>query len=60
MKQHRMQHFFPRDIITITTSMAVEDPPANNDNSFNASPGNTNRTFGHSNLSVLKQNTPQS
>jgi len=60
MKQHGMQHFFPRDIITITTSMAVEDLPANNDNNFNASPGNTNRNFGHSNLSTLKQNVPHS
>jgi hypothetical protein len=40
--------------------MAIEDPPASNDNKFNASPGNTNKTFGHSNLSALKKNTPQS
>ena len=55
-----MQHFFPWDIITKTTSMAVEDLPANNDNYVNASPGNTNKTFGHSNLPALKQNNPQS
>ena len=52
--------FSPRNIITITTSMAIEDPLANNDNNINASPGNTNRTFGHSNLLVLEQNTPES
>jgi len=53
-----MEHFFPRDTITITTSMAIEDPPASNDNNVNASPGNSNKTIGHSNLSALKQNTP--
>jgi len=51
-----MEHFFPRDIITITTSMAIEDPPASNDNNVNASPGNTNKIFGHSNLSTLMEN----
>jgi len=60
MKQCRMQHFFPMDIIKITTNMAIEDPPASNDNKVNVSPGNTNRTFGHSNLSTLKQNAPHS
>jgi hypothetical protein len=60
MRQCRMEHFFPRDIITITTSMVVEDQPASNDNKVNATPGNTNRTFGQSNLSMLKQNTPYS
>jgi hypothetical protein len=47
-----MEHFFPRDKITITTSMVVEDQPASNDNKFNASPGNTkkllaNQTYQH-------------
>jgi hypothetical protein len=55
-----MQHFIPRDKITITTSMAIEDPSANNDKNVNASPGNNNKTFGYSNLSMLKQNAPQS
>jgi len=50
-----MEHFFPRDIITITTSMAIEDMPGSNDNNVNASPGNTNKTFDHSNSSTLKQ-----
>jgi hypothetical protein len=40
-----MGHFFPRDIITITTNMAIEDLPASNDNNVNASPGNSNKTF---------------
>jgi len=53
-----MEHFFPRHTITISTSMAVVDPPASNDKKVNASPGNSNKTFGHSNLSALKQNTP--
>jgi hypothetical protein len=48
-----MEHFPPRDIITTTTSKAVEDPQASNDNNINTSPGNTNKTFGHSNLSTL-------
>jgi len=47
-----MEYFFPRDIIKITTSMAIEDPQASNDNKVNASPGKSNKTFGHSNLSA--------
>jgi hypothetical protein len=38
-----MEHFLPRDIIAITTSMVFEDPPASNDNKLNASPGNTKK-----------------
>jgi hypothetical protein len=55
-----MEHFFPGDIITITTSMATEDLPASNNNKIHARPRNSNQTFGHPNLSVLKQNTSQS
>jgi len=54
-----MEHYFPRHKITITTIMAIENLPASNDNKVNASPGNSNKTFGHSNLSAFKQNTPQ-
>jgi len=55
-----MEHCFPRHIITITTSMAIEEFPASNDKNVNAIPWNTNKTFGDPNLSMLKQNTPYS
>jgi hypothetical protein len=40
-----MEHFFPGDIINITTSMAIQDPPASNNNKINASPGNSNQNM---------------
>jgi hypothetical protein len=40
--------------------MAIEDPWDSNDKKVNTSPGKSNKYFGHSNLSALKQNTPQS
>ena len=39
-----MEHYFPRDLITTSTTMAIAHMPASNDNNVNAGQENTNKT----------------